>query len=154
MDISTKMRCYGSWGTQPHHERGAPQPNYVWEIHYGVFVVVDLDIGRTVTNAASDVVSELAARHGPLAAPLVYRDTLGRWDGMTVRSGRFAGYYPLAESYEEARKILHRMIEDHDPRLGDALPPLDMLSNSRCSAAGRFVGSAEEPLLAIDAGAP
>ena len=45
---------------------------------------------------------------------------------MTVRSGRFAGSYPLAESYEDARKVLHCMIEDHDPRLGDALPPLEI----------------------------
>jgi hypothetical protein len=126
MDIFMKMRRYGSWGTPPHHDRLAPQANYVWGFHYGVFVVVDLDVGRTVTNAASDVVSELTARHGPLAAPLIYRDTQGWWDGMTVRSGRFAGYYPLAESYEDARKVLHRMIEDHDPRLGDALPPLDI----------------------------
>ena len=40
---------------------------------------------------------------------------------LTVRAGRFGGFYPLnGASYGEARDKLQAMRAAHDPRLGDA----------------------------------
>ena len=74
----------------------------------------------SVTNDAERVVADLKDRGLGIALPVIYRDSMGRWDGMTVIDGRFAGFYPLAEDYGDARKRLDRMVAENSPSLGDA----------------------------------
>ena len=93
----------------------------------GAIVVEDRDLGRSVTNDAENVIADLRERGFDLSVPVIYRDTTGRYDGLTVRAGRFAGFYPLnaagSTDYGEARARLRAMLAARDERLGDAQPP-------------------------------
>ncbi|MFP4891907.1 hypothetical protein [Paraburkholderia sp. EG304] len=78
----------------------------------GVPVTHDLDTPdcRSVTNAAEAVVAAVLAVTGrQRPAVIVYRDRMGRFDGLLVGDGdAFAGYLPLdgARSYDEALALL------------------------------------------------
>lgn len=67
-------------------------------------VVEDRGGGRSVTNGAEEVIEDLRARGLDLAKPVIYRDTMGRWDVLRVADGRFDGFAPLggAETFPEA----------------------------------------------------
>ncbi len=90
-------------------------------------VVEDRDLGRSVTNDAENVIADLRERGFNLLFPVIYCDTTRRWDGLTVRDGQFAGFYPLnaagSTDYGEARAKLRAMRTARDERLGDARPP-------------------------------
>jgi hypothetical protein len=59
----------------------------------GVIVVIDENIGGTsVTNDIENVVAYIFTNCGFGDCPLVYRDSEGRWDGVTVKDGRFVGF--------------------------------------------------------------
>ena len=92
----------------------------------GAIVVKDRDLGRSVTNDAENVIADLREREFNLLLPVLYCDTTGRYDGLTVRDGRFAGFYPLnaagSTDYGEARARLRAMQAAQDERLGDARP--------------------------------
>jgi hypothetical protein len=63
---------------------------------YGVVVVVDADEGHmSVTNDIENVVRYLAMQFDLINAPMVYRDTLGGYDGVKVKDGSFAGFVPM-----------------------------------------------------------
>ena len=102
----------------------AHRARYTARIEAGAIVIEDQDQGRSVTNDAELVVEDLAERGFDLSLPVIYCDTTGRWDGLTVRAGRFGGFYPLnthgSASYAEARAKLDAMQAACDPRLGDA----------------------------------
>ena len=93
----------------------------------GAIVVEDQDRGRSVTNDAENVIADLRERGFDLSVPVLYCDTTRRWDGLTVRDGRFAGFYSLnaagSTDYGEARARLRAMLAARDERLGDARPP-------------------------------
>ncbi len=55
----------------------------------GFVVVVDLDMGMSVTNAAEHVVAHLAETIPLFAKRVLYRDTDGTWDELRVRDGEF-----------------------------------------------------------------
>ena len=97
---------------------------YTARVEDGAIVIEDQDRGRSVTNDAELVVADLAERGFDLSLPVVCRGTAGCWDGLTVRAGRFGGFYPLntvdSASHGEARKRLQAMRAARDPRLGDA----------------------------------
>ena len=63
-----------------------------------------------MTHDAGNVIADLRERGFDLSLPVMYRDTSGRWDGLEVRGGEFAGYYPLnsagSTDYSEARARL------------------------------------------------
>ena len=90
----------------------------------GAIVVEDRDLGRSVTNDAENVIADLRERGFDLSLPVLYRDATGRYDGLTVRDGRFAAFYPLnaagSTDYGEARARLRAMQAAQDERLGDA----------------------------------
>ena len=92
----------------------------------GAIIVEDRDLGRSVTNDAENVIADLREREFDLSLPVIYRDTMGRYDGLTVRDGRFAGFYPLnaasSTDYGEARARLRAMQAARDERPGDARP--------------------------------
>lgn len=58
----------------------------------GVLVVTDLGGDRSVTNDAEAVVKHLASRYDLGQKRIVYRDSEGRWDGLAVQNGEFAGF--------------------------------------------------------------
>lgn len=99
---------------------------YTARIEDGAIVVEDRDRGLSVTNDADNVIADLRERGFDLSLPVIYRDTMGRWDGLTVRAGRFDGFYPLNPArggdYGEARARLRAMRAARDERLGDARP--------------------------------
>ncbi len=67
--------------------------SYSLEMVDGVLCLIDLDDGhRSVTNDAARVVEDLAKHYDLAAHPIVYRDTMGRWDGLMVHDGKFDGF--------------------------------------------------------------
>jgi hypothetical protein len=61
----------------------------------GEFIcVVDLDVGRSVTNDAENVVADLAriVPGGLKDKRIIYRDSEGTWDEMLLMGGEFAGF--------------------------------------------------------------
>ncbi|CAH2606312.1 conserved protein of unknown function (plasmid) [Rhodovastum atsumiense] len=84
------------------------------------------DSTKSVTNDAERVVLDLRERGFKLNMPVIYCDSMGRWDGLTIRNGVFAGFYPLnspgSTDYKEARVMLATMMALRDQRLGDATP--------------------------------
>lgn len=99
---------------------------YTARVEGGAVIIEDQDRGRSVTNDAENVIADLRERGFDLTTPVIYCDTTGRWDGLTVRAGRFAGFYPLnsahSTDYGEARAKLDAMRAARDERLGDARP--------------------------------
>ncbi len=55
-----------------------------------VIWVQDGGSGPSVTNSAEQVVSEVVARFGDF--PIVYRDSMGQWDGLEHSGGVFSGF--------------------------------------------------------------
>jgi hypothetical protein len=71
---------------------------------FGV-AIEDLDDGYcSVTNGAELVVREVHQRiKGAAFFPIVYRDSMGRWDQLQHRNGEFIGFAPLgAATMEQA----------------------------------------------------
>ena len=103
-----------------------PRARYTARREDDAIVIEDQDLGRSVTNDAENVIADLREREFDLSLPVIYCDTMGRWDGLTVRAGRFAGFYPLnaagSTDYGEARARLRAMLAARDERLGDARP--------------------------------
>jgi hypothetical protein len=74
-----------------------------------VIVIIDHDDGsRSVTNDAENVVADIAARFDLRARRIVYRDSEGRWDGLVVECGRFAGFIMLGTDNREKAVSLAR----------------------------------------------
>ena len=99
---------------------------FIARIEDGAIVIEDQRNGRSVTNDAELVIADLHERGFDLSLPVIYRDSLGRWDGLAVRGGHFTGFYPLnsatSSSYAEAWARLRTLQAAHDPCLGDACP--------------------------------
>ena len=70
---------------------------YRWGRALGVVWIEDLDEGgASVTNDAERVVADLAQQGvQPDAQPIVYRDSMGRWDRLATRSGRFSSFHAI-----------------------------------------------------------
>jgi hypothetical protein len=66
-------------------------------------ILVDQDIGRSVTNDARNVVHCLQDRipGGIGKRTVVYRDTTGRFDKILVDAGAFAGFAPCTDSQQK-----------------------------------------------------
>jgi hypothetical protein len=69
---------------------------YTMEIRPGFICLVDLDIGRSLTNNAAVLIADLVRDGYDLAKNrVVYRDTMGIWDQMLVAGNRFSGFKRL-----------------------------------------------------------
>jgi hypothetical protein len=85
----------------------------------GVICVVDDCQGKSVTNDAENIIRALIEDGFDLTKHrLIYRDSMGIWDGIRVRNGQFAGFVPLqrddkSEAIRVARAALrHRWYHD------------------------------------------
>jgi hypothetical protein len=79
---------------------------------HGVVVIVDANEGHmSVTNDIENVVAYLAMQFDLVNAPVVYRDSMGGYDGVKVQDGKsFAGFVPMrCLSTHEAIGLAHRM---------------------------------------------
>lgn len=76
-----------------------PRAVYRWGRRDGVVWIEDKDEGASVTNDVVRVLADLAVLGVDAdAQPIVYRDSMGRWDRIMTAAGRFTGFAPLNAS--------------------------------------------------------
>lgn len=63
-----------------------------------VLVIKDLNRGgRSLTNDVERVLAELAAKQDLAGQVVIYRDSMGRYDGVEHENGLFKRFYPIGE---------------------------------------------------------
>ncbi|KAB7726687.1 hypothetical protein F5984_23965 [Rudanella paleaurantiibacter] len=84
--------------------------DYTYTVEGSVIAIVDLDLGnRSVTNDMELVLNEIRAELGDLAGySVIYRDSMGRWDGVRLVNGVVC-FYGLGEADKESalNRLLH-----------------------------------------------
>lgn len=89
--------------------------DYTYTVAGNVIAIIDLDQGSksrsagAVTNDMENVLDEISAELGGLAGySVIYRDSMGRWDGVRLERG-VAAFYSLNETNPEraAARLLH-----------------------------------------------
>ena len=87
-----------------------PRADYTYTIEGSVIAIVDLDQGsKSVTNDMENVLDDIQAEIGDLSGyAVIYRDSLGRWDGVRLERG-LVEFYSLNESDPQraAARLLH-----------------------------------------------
>jgi hypothetical protein len=65
----------------------------------GFVCLIDDDKGRSITNAAEEVIAELITAGYDLSNKrVIYRDTMGLWDELVVKNGQFSDFRPIRET--------------------------------------------------------
>ncbi len=72
-----------------------PGSIYRLEVHNDVICLKDLDGPRSITNDVEAILEDLQRGGLELDAPIVYRDSMGRWDEIRHAKGRFTRFAPL-----------------------------------------------------------
>ena len=107
-----------------------PRSVYTVEIIDSVICVVDLDTADdgypfnscSVTNDAERVIAELYEKSGgDMPEPVIYRDSMGTWDGMGHQDGVFDRFYHLNEE-DRDRAITKAKARAKEKRDDDYLP--------------------------------
>ncbi|GAA4461804.1 hypothetical protein GCM10023189_37710 [Nibrella saemangeumensis] len=84
--------------------------DYTYTVTDNIIAIVDLDLGnRSVTNDIENVLADIRAEIGDLAGyAVIYRDSMGRWDGVRLVNG-IVYFYGLNERDQEkaANRLLH-----------------------------------------------
>jgi hypothetical protein len=87
-----------------------PRADYTYTIEGSVIAIIDLDQGsKSVTNDIENVLEDIRAEVGDLAGyAVIYRDSMGRWDGVRFERG-LVEFYSLNETDPEqaAARLLH-----------------------------------------------
>ena len=61
----------------------------------------------TITNDARNVVHDLVERGFDISMPIIYKDSMGYWDGILVKEEKFAGYRRVgARTRQEALSVI------------------------------------------------
>ncbi|UNW11100.1 hypothetical protein MOW14_14815 (plasmid) [Acinetobacter indicus] len=86
--------------------------SFTLEIDNDFLEIYDHNLGRTVTNDAERVVERVAqylkeCNQDISQFKIVYQDSMGVWDAMTVRDGKFSGFIGLGALDEEHAKRLY-----------------------------------------------
>lgn len=63
-------------------------------------VLIDLDQGKSITNNAHEVIEHLNKTVPIGPRKVYYRDTMGRFDELKVKDGRFVGFAPCSDSQQ------------------------------------------------------
>lgn len=88
--------------------------DYNYTVDGNIIAIVDLDLGsRSVTNDIENVLADIRAELGGLAGySVIYRDSLGRWDGVRLVKG-VVHFYSLNEEDPQMamRRLLHPITE-------------------------------------------
>lgn len=77
---------------------------YTIEIDQALILITDTGGSLSVTNDAEAVIADLLQAH-PLEAKvlrIIYRDSDGRWDGMAVADGVFAGFVSIGATSRDS----------------------------------------------------
>lgn len=84
--------------------------DYTYTIEGSVIAIIDLDQGsKSVTNDMEHVLDDIRAELGDLAGySVIYRDSMGRWDGVRLERG-LVEFYSLNETDPDraATRLLH-----------------------------------------------
>lgn len=84
--------------------------DYTYTVEGSVIAIVDLDQGgKSVTNDIENVLDDIRAQIGDLAGyGVIYRDSMGRWDGVRLKRG-VVQFYSLNETdpQQAAARLLH-----------------------------------------------
>ncbi|RZK44394.1 MAG: hypothetical protein EOO61_03945 [Hymenobacter sp.] len=90
--------------------KGQFRADYMYTIEGSVIAIVDIDQGgKSVTNDIEDVLDDIRGKIGDLAGyAVIYRDSMGRWDGVRL-VGSSVEFYSLNEIDGEraAARLLH-----------------------------------------------
>ena len=95
---------------QRNRHRGQFRADYSYTVEGSVIAIIDLDQGsKSVTNDMDNVLDDIRAELGDLAGyAVIYRDSMGRWDGVRL-VGSSVEFYALNETDREraAARLLH-----------------------------------------------
>ncbi|MBO0931910.1 hypothetical protein [Fibrella aquatilis] len=84
--------------------------DYTYTVEGNIIVITDLDLGnKSVTNDIENVLAEIRTELGELAGyAVIYRDSLGRWDGVRLVNGAVL-FYGLGETNQQSamNRLLH-----------------------------------------------
>lgn len=84
--------------------------DYTYTVEGNTVAIVDLDLGnRSVTNDIEFILADIQADLGILAGyQIIYRDSMGRWDGVRLVNNT-VHFYGLGESEKEQamNRLLH-----------------------------------------------
>ncbi len=87
--------------------------DYTYTVEGSVIAIIDLDQGsKSVTNDIENVLDDIRAKIGDLAGySVIYRDSMGRWDGVRLERG-VVEFYSLNETDPEraAARLLHILL--------------------------------------------
>ena len=99
-------QCYGAYQAEQNRQgtrfsNPAEQSDYTYRVtNDPVLVIIDLDKGgMSITNNMAAVVTNIAADMGVdyrlLAMPIIYRDSMGEYDGVHLHDTGAVTFYPL-----------------------------------------------------------
>lgn len=95
---------------QRNQQKGRFRADYSYTVKGSVITIIDLDQGsKSVTNDIENVLDDIRAELGDLAGyAVIYRDSMGRWDGVRL-VGSSVEFYALNETDEDraAARLLH-----------------------------------------------
>jgi hypothetical protein len=95
---------------QRNRHKGRIRADYTYTVESSVIAITDLDRGsKSVTNDIENVLDDIRAEIGDLAGyAVIYRDSMGRWDGVRL-AGRVVEFYSLNETDPEraTARLLH-----------------------------------------------
>jgi hypothetical protein len=71
--------------------------HFAMHVEDGVILLIDRGTGVSITNAAEIVIAELDLLLGDdlELKRVIYRDTMGGWDGLAHERGKFIRFVPL-----------------------------------------------------------
>lgn len=84
--------------------------DYTYTVEGSVIAIIDLDQGsKSVTNDMENVLDDIQAQIGDLSGyAVIYRDSMGRWDGVRLERG-LVEFYSLNETNPDraSARLLH-----------------------------------------------
>lgn len=84
--------------------------DYTYTVEGSVIAIIDLDQGsKSLTNDMEHVLDDIRAQIGDLSGySVIYRDSMGRWDGVRLKRG-VVQFYSLNETNPDraSARLLH-----------------------------------------------
>jgi len=93
-----------------NRHKGRIRADYTYTVEGSIIAIIDLDQGsKSVTNDIENVLDDIRAEIGDLAGyAVIYRDSMGRWDGVRL-IGSSVKFYALngTDGERAAARLLH-----------------------------------------------
>ena len=83
-----------------------PKTKYHTKVECDIIMITDLNEGMSVTNNIETVLSEIEIELGhPIGEfKVIYKDTMGRIDGVITKDNKFSDFYSIGEDDFEYAK--------------------------------------------------